>query len=138
MSRLGHVATLTLVLASGTACELADRIDGGCPTTVDEAAELDWGDAIVGGGAVIRFIPAPQPEFRGYDINLTRPISERARLNTYFLTVSDEIPGIAAGDAVLFIGTRTDRASRLVPGVCPPLTVTTDEDAGVERGIPES
>jgi hypothetical protein len=116
---------------STAACEVTDL--GGCPATVDEAAEMDFDDAIVGGGYAIRFVPSPQLRFRGYDVNLTRPVSDRAMLDTYFLRVEDEIPGIAAGDPVLFIGARTDRAHTLVAGACPPLTVTTEEDVSLER-----
>lgn len=116
-----------LVWISG--CDLASR----CPRTVDEAAETDWGDAIVGGGYAIRFVPSPQLGSRGYDVNLTRPVSDRAMLDTYFLRVEDEIPGIAAGDPVVLIGARTDRAHTVVGGVCPALTVTTEEDVSSQQ-----
>ena len=120
-------------LAWLSGCELAADVASRCPLTVDEAAETEWGDAIVGGGYAIRFVPSPQLRFRGYDVNLTRPVSDRAMLDTYFLRAEGEIPGIAAGDPVVLIGARTDRAHTVVAGACPALTVTTDEDVSPER-----
>ena len=135
MPRLGrHAAALGMALVAWLpACDLAADVTSRCPLTVDEAAETDWGDAVVGGGYAIRFVPSPQLRFRGYDVNLTRPVSDRAMLDTYFLRVEDEIPGIAAGDPVLLVGARTDRAHTLVAGACPALTVTTEEDVSLER-----
>jgi hypothetical protein len=126
-------AALGIVLSlTSSACELGT----GCPTTVDEAAEMSFGDAIVGSGYAIRFIPSADPAFRGYDVNVTRPVSERATMVTYFLRTAAELPGVSDGDPVLLIGARTDRAHVVVAGTCPPLTVTSDEDVSWEANQP--
>ena len=126
-------AGLAVVLSlAATACDLGT----GCPMTVDEATEMSFGDAIAGGGYVIRFIPSPDPSFRGYDVNVTRPVSERALMDTYFLRTSTELAGISDGDPVLLIGARTDRAHVVVAGMCPPLTVTSEEDVSWEANQP--
>ncbi len=116
------------VVSSG--CGLID-VGPSCPRTVDEALTVEFDDEIVGGGYVIRFVPSPEdPSFRGYDINLTRPVSPRAELETYFLPAESEIPGIADGMPVLFIGERVEPhgPTSLRAGTCPALTPTTEED----------
>jgi hypothetical protein len=102
-----------------------------CPRTVEEAMAVEWDDQIVGGGYAIRFVPSPDdPAFRGYDINLTRPVSDRADLDTYFLPIAAPIPGIQDGMPVLFIGERVDPfgPTSLRAGACPALTPTTEAD----------
>lgn len=95
---------------------------------MDEASQVTWDDEIVGGGYVIRFVPGDRATNRGYEVNLTRAVSERARLDTYLLQTAVEIDGIANGTPVLLVGARTDRATRVVAGACSPLTPTTEED----------
>jgi hypothetical protein len=129
----GFAAGLPLVLSlAATACDLGT----GCPTTVDDAAELSFGDEIVGGGYAIRFIPSADPLFRGYEVNVTRPVSERATMVTYFLRTAAELPGVSGGDPLLLIGARTDRAHIVVAGGCPPLTATSEEDVSWEQNQP--
>jgi len=92
---------------------------------------MTYDDEIVAGGYAIRYIPSPDDAaFRGYDVNVTVPISERAQGNTYFLGVDAPIPGIVDGMPVLLMGERTDRNFRLVPGACPGLTPVTEEEVG--------
>ena len=83
---------------------------------------------------MIRFVPAPVGSARGYDINVTRPVSEGAQMNTYFLRTATEIPGISDGMPVLLMGDRTDRHFVLVAGACPALTPTTDDDVAERPG----
>jgi hypothetical protein len=124
MPKLGIMAVALLVMtASG--CTPASS----CPRTVEEAKLVDWDDEIVAGGYVIRYIPAPNGPERGYDINVSRPVSERASMDTYFLRTPIELAGIEDGMPVLLIGARTDRDKIVVQGAeCPVLTPTTDED----------
>ena len=124
MHRLVAVASAVVVVIASSACTPASA----CPRTVDEARQVTWDDEIVGGGYVIRFVPGTQATNRGYEINLTRPVSERAQMDTYVLQTPVEIEGMADATPVLLIGARTDRAHRVVAGACPPLTSTTDED----------
>lgn len=113
-----------LALASAACAPVAT-----CPTTASEAATLEYDDEVVAGGYVIRYIPSEDdPQYRGYDVNVTRPVSERAQLDTYLLRVEAPLPGIANGQPVLLMGERTDRGFVLVPGACPALTPTTDAD----------
>ena len=108
-------------------CETGSR----CPQTIADARALTYDDEIIAGGYAIRFIPSPDdPAFRGYDVNLTIPISERARSNTYLLRVDAPIPGIVDGMPVLVMAERQGPGSALVPGLCPALTPVTEEEVG--------
>jgi len=124
MRRLMAFPGAVMLVTASTACTPASA----CPRTIDEARQVTFDDQIVGGGYVIRFVPGGPPSTRGYEVNVTRPVSERAQLDTYLLQTPTEIAGIGNGTPVLFIGERTDRAHRVVAGGCPPLTPTTDED----------
>jgi hypothetical protein len=117
------LCALALVIGLG-GCTLPT----GCPQTIEAARTADLGDDMfVGGGVVIRFVPSPDPEYRGYDVNITRPISPANFLNTAFLRVVTELPGIEAGDPVLLIGPR-ERGALVLPGACPPLTVVGEDE----------
>jgi hypothetical protein len=123
--QLVALAGIVVLVTVPSACTPASA----CPRTVDEARKVVWDDEIVGGGYVIRFVPAADGPDRGYDINVTRPVSERARMDTFYLRTPIEIPGIEAGMPVLLIGARTDRNMVVVQGPeCPALMPTTEED----------
>ena len=124
MRRAVALGVAVALLAMSTACTPASA----CPRTVDEARQVTWDEEIVGGGHVIRFVPSPRGSSRGYDVNVTRPVSGRAQMDTYFLRTSEELDGIEDGMPVLLIGARTDRRPVVVAGACPPLTPTTEED----------
>ena len=103
-------------------------IPNGCPQTIEAARTADLGDrTFVGGGYVIRFVPSPHGASRGYDVNITTPISPSGFIDTAFLRVSTEIPGIQNGDPVLLIGPR-ERGPIILPGECPPLTVIGEDE----------
>jgi hypothetical protein len=124
MRRVAAFSTASLVVIASSACTPASA----CPRTVDEARQVTWDEEIVGGGHVIRFVPSPLGSSRGYDVNLTRPVSGSAQMDTYFLRTPVELDGIEAGMPVLLIGARTDRRPVVVAGACPALTPTTEED----------
>ena len=124
MRRAVALGIAAALLATSTACTPASV----CPRTVDEARQVTWDEEIVGGGFVIRFVPSPRATSRGYDVNLTRPVSGRAQMDTYLLRTTVELDGIEAGMPVLLIGARTDRRPVVVVGACPALTPTTEED----------
>jgi hypothetical protein len=130
--QLVALAGIAALVTVSSACTPASA----CPRTVDEARQIVWDDEIVvGGGYVIRFVPAAIGPDRGYDINVTRPVSERARMDTFYLRTPIEIPGIEAGMPVLLIGARTDRNTVVVQGPeCPALTPTTEEDVTRRAG----
>jgi hypothetical protein len=121
------VAAMCAAVAIG-GCEIGRD----CPQTLAEAREMTYDDELVAGGYAIRFVPSPDdPEFPGYDVNVTVPISGEAQLNTYFLKVEDPIPGIIDGMPVLLLGERTDRHFVLIPGrACAGLTQVTVEEVG--------
>ena len=100
----------------------------GCPRTIDEARQVVDRETFVGGGWLIRYVPSPdRPDFRGYDVNITTPVSPAGFLDTAFLRVPDEIPGVNDGDPVLLVGRREGRVL-VHPGPCPPLTVIDAEE----------
>jgi hypothetical protein len=128
--RVAFAILLGSVGATTAGCDLLE-IGPRCPQTLAEAEELTFDDELVAGGYAIRYVPSPNDAaFRGYDVNVTVPISEGAQLNTYFLSVEAPIPGIVDGMPVLLIGDRTDRNFVLVPGACPALTPSTVEEVG--------
>ena len=124
MRRAVALGSTVELFATSTACTPASA----CPRTVDEARHVTWAEEIVGGGYVIRFVPSPRGSARGHDVNLTRPVSGPAQMDTYFLRTTVELAGIEAGMPVLLIGARTDRRPVVVAGACPALTPTTEED----------
>jgi hypothetical protein len=87
-------------------------------------------DVFIGGGYLIRFVPSPDPEFRGYDVNITTPISPDGFLDTAFLRVTREVADVRDGDPVLLIG-RRESGVVVHPGVCPPLAVV--DEAELDR-----
>jgi hypothetical protein len=107
-------------------CQIGRR----CPQTIAEAQAITWDDEIVAGGYAIRFIPSPDdPAYRGYDVNITLPISERAQPNTLLLRVDAPIPGIANGMPVLLLAERPPGAgTTMEPGLCPALTQVAEEE----------
>jgi len=133
-----RAAALSLTLTLLTAC--ADGPDPSssevtpvaapCPGSFEDAQATNFdAGTFVGAGRVIRFVPSPDREYRGYDINITRPLTPGAPfMDVGFLRIDDPVPGIAPGDAVLLVAERAERNNRLfTPGSCVPLV-----------GIPES
>jgi hypothetical protein len=133
-----RAAALSLTLTLLTAC--ADGLDlsssevtpaaAPCPSTFEEAQAGNFDESMfVGAGHVVRFVPSPDREYRGYDINITRPLTPGAPfMDVGFLRIDDPVPGIAPGDTVLLVAKRTERNHRLfTPGPCVPLV-----------GIPQS
>lgn len=129
---------LSLLMAALTACVAGiDPSPRGmtpagvsCPRNFDEAQAGDFDDSMfVGAGHVIRFVSSGDDDYRGYDINITRPLTSGAPfMDTGFLRIDNPVPGIAPGDPVLLVAERTEKNHRLfTPGPCVPLV-----------GIPES
>ena len=128
MNRRLALGPLSVLAIAGVLAACSLPTPTGCPQTIEAARALDPADrAFVGGGYVIRFVPSPDPEFRGYDVNITTPISPSGPLNTAFLRVANEIPGIQDGDPVLLIGPRA-RGVVVLPGACPALTVVSEDE----------
>ncbi len=63
----------------------------------------------LGAGYVIRYVPAPGTESRGYDINVVRPVSD-SFTDIVFLRTRAEVSGVRARQAVLVVGDRTEDA----------------------------
>ena len=128
--RVASAVAIGALSATSAGCDLLEPARQ-CPRTVAEAEALTYDDELVAGGYAIRYIPSPDDAaFRGYDVNVTVPISEGSQLNTYFVKVDAPIPGIVNGMPVLLIGERTDRNFVLDPGACPALTPSTVEAVG--------
>jgi hypothetical protein len=125
------VAAIVLVGAMGAGCGVQVSLptpDDGCPRSVAEAAATEHGrDVIVATGHVVRFVPSPQAQFRGYDVNLQSRNGE-PYFNTVLVRVRDRLPGIVDGQPVLVVAERTDRASALVAGDCPVLVPIPESD----------
>lgn len=76
-----------------------------CPTTVDQARSQRFletlpTDAVVGVARVPRFVNAPDPQARGYDLDFQTAIKGNAAGVSTFLRLSEAIPGIQQGDRV--------------------------------------
>jgi hypothetical protein len=101
---------------------------GPCPSTVTEAGAVEHGrELYLATGHVIRFIPADDPEFRGYDVNLQARDGEPYH-NTVLVRTQDRIPGITDGQPVLLVGERTDGTSAIREGDCPALVPIPEAD----------
>lgn len=129
-----RAAALSLTLTLLTAC--ADGLDlpssgttppsPPCPSSFEEAQAGNFdASTFVGAGHVIRFVPSPDREYRGYDINITRALTRGAPfMDTGFLRIDDPVLGITPGDPVLLVAQRTETNHRLfTPGACAPLVV---------------
>jgi hypothetical protein len=107
-----------------------------CPATFDEARSGDFetvdDNTFIATGTVIRFVNAPDPEFRGYDIAVARHDGPVFVDGVVFIRAAEPVAGIAIGQPVLVLGERTDRRNLITPGVCPPLQPI--EDAGRPDG----
>lgn len=122
--------TMTLLTACADGLDLAPShvtpAPAPCPSSFEDAQAANFDEStFVGAGRVIRFVPSPDREYRGYDINITRPLTPGAPfMDVGFLRIDDPVPGIAPGDPVLLVAERTERNNRLfTPGPCVPLVV---------------
>jgi hypothetical protein len=117
-----EVATLGMI----SSCALTPS----CPVTGEQAASGDFevigDDTFVGTGYAIRFVPAPDADARGYDLNVARWIHGRPKEPGIFL-LSEEIRGIGRGQPVLIIVEPTDKVA-YVRGVCEPLQPISEDD----------
>lgn len=114
------VATLVVAALLGSGC--AAR---GCPNTIegirsDAFLESLPPDALVGVGRIVRFVPSPDAEFRGYDVEIeTRVAGFEPEDLVMFVRVTDRIPGVDAAARVVVIGVRGDLRAVLAPAGCP-------------------
>lgn len=132
-----RAAAMSLTVILLTAC--ADGLDlpssgttpasSPCPSSFEEAQAGNFdASTFVGAGHVIRFVPSPDREYRGYDINITRPLTPGAPfMDVGFLRIDEPVPGITPGDPVLLVAERTERNNRLfTPNPCAPLVVISE------------
>ena len=129
MARATAVLTIAVAFASG--CETADV----CPLTpesVEREAFAGLGeDTVVLTGHVIRYVDAPDVEFRGYELNVVRFLNGRASPEGTFLRVAREVGGIREGQPVMIIGEPVGRGVVIEPGPCVPLIpISVDEVDG--------
>lgn len=121
------MAALCLLLSPGC------MLPGTCPTTPNEAATGEFtaigDDTLILLGFAIRYVPSPQLESRGYDINVVSWVPGRGEPDPEgtFLRIANEVPGIEPGDAVMLVA-EPGPGTVVVPGVCVPL-VPVDEEA---------
>ena len=128
--------TIVVLFALGTvACSLVP-VPPRCPATFDEARSGDFDtvadDTFIATGTVVRFVNSPDPDFRGYDINVARHHGPVFVEGTVFLRLAQPFAEVAAGQPVLVLGEWTDRRQLILPGTCPPLQPI--EDAGRPGG----
>ena len=129
-SRWHALALVALMVTVGCGLQVTlPTPDDGCPRSVAEAAALENGREIVlATGALIRFVPSPRLDFRGYDVNLmTR--NGKTYHETLFLRTAERIAGVREGEYVLVVAEATDRSLVVVPGRCPALVPITEEEA---------
>lgn len=123
---LALLFTLLTACAVGPDLSPSNKTPAGvsCPSSFEEAQAGNFDESMfVGAGHVIRFVPSRDREYRGYDINITRPLTPGAPfMDVGFLRIQDPVPGIAPGDTVLLVAERTERNNRLfTPSPCVPL-----------------
>jgi hypothetical protein len=115
------VASVLFGCAALTACAELRR----CPETVEEAESGTFGEGtFVGIGRVIRYVPSPQLEYRGYEVHIVRTlVGGTPFMDTAFVVTDAEIPGVSGGQPVLMVAEESDSASLFFPGPCVPLVV---------------
>lgn len=122
LSKLALVmASVFFVSASSTACVEFGR----CPESVEEAESGSFGEGtFVGVGRVIRYVPSPQIEYRGYEVHIVRTLIGPAPfMDTAFLVTDAEIPGVNEGQPVLMVAQESETSSLFFSGTCVPLVV---------------
>lgn len=129
------IAILSLVVL-GSFCGLGPR----CPETVDQAISGDFSSitdrSFVAVGRVARFVDAAHPESRGYDLDVRRGLSGNPSAEGTFLRISDQLPGMAQGQAVLILAEPGPNKRVIVPGACAPLHTITDAELVRWTGSP--
>ncbi len=71
---------------------------------------------------MIRFVPAPDGGYRGYDLDLRRVVVGAPTEPTVFLRLHDPINGLERGSPVLVVATvNSQNPQVLTPGPCPPI-----------------
>ena len=127
---LRAAAVLTIVVAVASGCETADV----CPLTPDSVETGTFTglgeDTVVLTGYAIRYVDAPDVEFRGYDLNVVRFLKGQAAPEGTFLRVDREVAGIRGGQPVMIIGDPVGRGVVIEPGPCVPLIAIPDEEVG--------
>ena len=122
--RTSRLITLLAVsfLASAPSCGLIPD----CPETVEEAIGGDFGFVAV--GRVARFVASPDPDFRGYDLDIRHTFSGSASTEGTFLRMSDEVPQVERAQAVLIIAESGPNPRTLIAGDCVPLRAISDDE----------
>jgi hypothetical protein len=131
MARAAAVVTIMVATASG--CGTADV----CPLTPDSVETDTFSglgeDTVVFTGYAIRYVDAPDVEFRGYDLSVVRFLKGRASPEGTFLRVAREVAGIRGGQPVMIIGDPVGTGLVIEPGTCVPLIPIADEEVGARR-----
>jgi hypothetical protein len=122
------VAIAGILLTVASACETSHV----CPLTADAVETGEFiglgEETVVFTGYVIRYVDAPDPEFRGYDVNVVRWLKGSASPEGTFLRVPREVAGISGGQPVLIIGEPAENERVIEAGPCVPLVPIADDE----------
>jgi hypothetical protein len=115
---VARVAVGAAIVLAAVACEGAPV----CPTTLAQAEagefEARTASTLVATGRAIRYVPSPELESRGYDLEVRRLLwGTRPEVST-FLRVANEIEDVRPGSAVLIVAEPTNRAWVIKQGTC--------------------
>jgi hypothetical protein len=106
---------------------LGCSFDARCPTALedlsDPAVRDRFGAGLVAGTAIVqRYVDSPDPDFRGYDINITfRGVGLAEADQVMFVAAQGPIPDVQPGAEVLVVGGRGPRAAEIQSMGCPAL-----------------
>jgi len=121
MSITARLAVAAVMVALPTACATTPV----CPETVEEAEDGTFSalgdDTYVAIGRVIRYVPSPVLDSRGYDLSIDRTLHGKASVGGTFLRVVNEIANIQAGQAVIVVAAPGSNQRFIVQGPCIPL-----------------
>lgn len=123
------IALICMLLVTLPACDAFSPCppDPGAVDSRDFAGIGD--DTLIFTGHVIRYVPAPVLDARGYDIGVGRWLKGRPDIDA-FLRLAQPVPGIEPGEPVMVIAEPGPRSPIILPGPCAPLVPISEDDVG--------
>ena len=103
-----------------------------CPETVDQAVSGSFPSiterSFVAVGRIARFVDTADSGSRGYDLDVRRKLSGAPSADGTFLRISDQLPGMTQGQAVLIVAEPGSNERVVAPGACMPLRAISEAE----------
>ena len=99
-----------------------------CPETVDGSFPSITERSFVAVGRIARFVDTADSGSRGYDLDVRRKLSGAPSADGTFLRISDQLPGMTQGQAVLIVAEPGSNERVVAPGACMPLRAISEAE----------